>query len=628
MVAPVPELLRIPSVIAVAIAVGESWRLRPRWMRDDPRGLVGIGARLVVLLSIGWLAWLVHRAPDGKHFDDYCQWFLGVPMGAQIVLGALLAIGPGVIAYLAWRETPRPPAQLRWMLAGCALWTAIYAFLPVRLSAPDFDDFFVLAKFGGGVESNWHNDKPFFTAWDLPYRLTMVGDDALARFRINGWFALLYVILTGLWLERLLPALLDRETAQRAPRWLPWVAAIHLSPVVLANALHYELAAATWILAIGIALERARTAPCCPSAVSVLAWLALARTLQAYGDNSNAIAWVPVFLHGVLVARRWGSTSLLVGAVVILGSSWLDIGWREHRAIQTALRMEARQLIEVGVGGVLPLSIGVWWLWRSKSESMRARDFIARALSRPARAHVWLTYLAAGAAVYLLANKSNFGVPIPGAMHLLARMADVVIDGQVVVWTMASNHARYAGFFYPWLAALLLWLFLPRGRRGAVALIACAGLWNLSYIVQFYGDTRRLSAVETTYGRNTIMLQAAREALLRLEDAPAVGYLPIPRDHGDHYLVRAVDPQRRVLSACAPEASEHPEIPLLVTGHTLRVIAESRAPVPLRDSLATSLQPLDIQSFTFGDLEPNELNRWCEKVAPQNPSAIGGETCS
>ncbi|MGH7295680.1 MAG: hypothetical protein ACRELB_12130, partial [Polyangiaceae bacterium] len=242
-------------------------------------GLAGL-ARAAGWASAALLTALAVTWPDGNTYERYEAMLVATPLRLQALAGLALAIVPGFVALEAWLARPRSRVAHFVLAAVVVAWAAIHARLPIHLSAPDFDDFFVVDKLASRIDPGWFNDKPLFTFWDFPYRWTLgSGAGPLACFAINGWFALVYVVLTGLWLERALPELLG-DKWPRSPwirAWLPWLAAFWLGPVVLSHTVAYELACAAWVLAACLVLEELRTAPRLPPAFLALAVLALAR---------------------------------------------------------------------------------------------------------------------------------------------------------------------------------------------------------------------------------------------------------------------------------------------------------------------------------------------------------------
>jgi hypothetical protein len=570
--------------------------------------------------------------PDIHRYEAYRALLIDAPLAMQAFAGAALALVPGWIALRGWLAIERPRWAHLLLAAVCGAALLVHTRLPVHLSAPDFDDFFVVDKFTGAVQEGWQNDKPLFTIWDYPYRLieSAAALEPLDRFKINGWFALVYVLLLGLLLER---ALTDR-LGQRWPRfsrWLPWLAALHMGPLVLSHGIPYELACATWILTTSLVLDWMRTAAGAPSWPLLLGTLACARWMQANGHAATAMGWAPVYAHGVLVLRRWRAPIVpQVWAAALLVSAAIDMVSRQ-RLGGTVGRLPGEKLLEILPWGIVPISlalVGLWWVRRPQDGAFLR--FVARTWTEPSGGHVWLAYLGAGAAIYFFANHETFGLVIPATRNVVWNMP----------WDFGVNHARYALFLYPSLVVLLALLLLSRGGAlGLVILAAWAVAWNSPYVLTFYGGTaaagmsvigdhrtsllpesthrflgsvlgdptgRRLPGVG--YRRNSRFLEAARALMPRLAGEPVVAYVPLSRDHGDHYLVRAVDPKKAVVGACAPWARQRPELPLVVSDHTLDVLIEdggSRlidAGAPYRG---------DVFVMRMAELPAEALDKWC-----------------
>jgi hypothetical protein len=546
--------------------------------------------------------------PAGNTYESYRTFLVHTPLQIQGLAGLALALVPGVVAAEMWFARARFKAAHVALGVVCAVWLVFQAGRPVHLSAPDFDDFFVVDKLTATVDPYWFNDKPFFTIWDFPYRwTTATAGDLLGCFSINGWFALVFVALTALWLERALPDLLGPRWP-RSPRlqaWLPWVLAFWLGPVVLSNTVPYELGCATWVLATCLALEWLRTASRAPPVFLALAALALARWLQEGGHNATAVAWLPVYVHGLLVLLRWRAPVVLQAwGAALFADGILDVLFRERRRLEETLEnFDGRGMREVILWGLLPLvaALGVAWFTR-RPATLTVRRFAALALERPRLSHVWLPYLLAGAAIYFFSNQANLGVPIPGSYAMERGHA----------WDYATNHARYALFFYPYLVVLVCLLLVPRGWPGLVGLGLCAIAWNAAYVVAFYRGPAKLPAAELGYRRNTRFLEAMRQVLPGLGASTTVSYLPIPRDHGDHYLIRAADPSRPFVSACSAAARRQPSQPLVVTGYSLGVIAKEQGPPDLLLAPPAALHG-DVVVLRMDDFSPAALDVWCAR---------------
>lgn len=559
------------------------------------RAAAWLAALMLSVLAVSW--------PDGDSFAQWRFWLVTMPANTQRSLGLALALAPAYAVAQSWLAAPRSRTTHTLAAVACAAWVVFYARLPMHLSSQDFDDFFVVGKFVGAVTPGWFNDKPLFTFWDLPYRLYEGTGDALERFRINGWFALVYLAAAGLWIERMLPDLLEPSLAARAPRWVPFAAALQLGPVVLSHSLFYELPCAAWVLSLSLLLERMRDAPTRPHTLEPVAVLALARLLQAGGHNATAMAWLPVYLHGFIVLRSLrASHGALAWAAALLASGVLDLVSRE-RGVENVWHSFERSRLDVAlVGGVIPLLVALLWMWRRpRGDSPPAPA--ARAWLMPSGVRAWHVYLLCGAAIYLAGNTAKFGIVVPGFSELC--------DG--VPWDWATNHARYALFVYPFFVMLLVRLLLPRGNAGLAALAAFFVLWNLAYVTRFYAAPGGPRANDVSYQRNTRFLAAMRARLPELGGGRTVAYLPIPRDHGDHYLARVADPSLDMVAACDPMTRLRPNLPLVLSGYTAHVI-EKESPLRVFVAARALTRHADVVVLRMRDLAPRELDRWCDQV--------------
>ncbi len=550
--------------------------------------------------------------PDPNRFAVWRSLVRDAPVAAQALAGLALALAPGVLIADAFVANGRSRRAIGLLAAASALWAVVYPQLPMHLSAPDFDDFFVVGKFVGATLPTWFNDKPFFAVWDYAYRALepLARSGVLERFRINGWYALLYVVATGLWVERCLAALPD-AIAPRVRRWVPWIATLHLGPVVLSHTLAYELPCAATILALSLLLERLRTSARAVDPLAIVAVLATARVLQAGGHNASAMAWLPVQAQGLLALRARGhGGGVLAWGAAIAASAAVDIGHRGFGALHGTARLFDRGRFEFVLrNGWAPLGVLVVMaaFHHRRAEGAGALGrWVADAWRAPRMTHTAACFLAAGAAIYLSANQDNLGLPIPGRWNM----------EQGRPWNFGTNHARYALFFYPALAALLAGAALPL-RHIALPLLAAFPLcWNLAYVTHFYRSPPGFPLEEASYHRNTRYLAAAR---LRLAQRPReVTFLPIPRDHGDNFLARVAQPGLTVTPLCPTDRSTS-DAPLLLSAHTLAVLDQERAPPELVRITTedVALSPRDVVAAA-------PLAAWCARPAlrPKAPEDI------
>ncbi|MFO0603390.1 MAG: hypothetical protein U0324_09465 [Polyangiales bacterium] len=583
-----PSLLRATFLPALAAAsLGLAWALRrARW---GERG-GGTAAWLATLA----FACLAVRWPDANRHRVWAALVRDAPVAAQSLAGVALALAPGVLVAEAWLASA--PSRLAWALlaAACGAWAAVYPALPMHLSAPDFDDFFVVDKFLGVVARDWGNDKPFFTVWDYAYRALepLAALSPLERFRVNGWFALVYTVGLGLWLRRCFEALPDGP----ARRALPWLLALHLGPVVLSHTLSYELPCGAWVVAVALLLERLHESSAPP--LAVIAALALARSLQAGGHNATAAAWLPVYAHGVLVLRARGASAGEVAWGVVLGASGAaGFARGELGAVtNTVSGFDAARFGRVLAWGWAPLaacvaSAAAALRWREGAGAVKR--WALDAWRAPRATHAAAVYLAAGAFIYLSANQDNLGLPRPGAFALERELP----------WDYGANHARYALFFYPALVAMLGAAALRAKPLGLALLALFPPWWNGAYVTRFYRPPPGHALIEGGYHGNSRYLALARA---RLRGLRSVAYLPIPRDHGDHFLALAARPDLKVSSVCGRGVG--PGEPMIITSHTADVLRREGAPPGFAE-----LAREDVTLTTAGALPPTALARWCER---------------
>lgn len=587
----------LPLLAAIAFGLAQAWRRAPLRSDDtaDGRGLHLFALALTLsVLAVSW--------PSSHRYRVWLYLVRDAPVALQSLAGLALALAPGVIAAEAWLDSKPSRAGNALLALATAAWTVFYATLPMHLSAPDFDDFFVVGKFIGAVEPDWLNDKPFFTVWDWAYRALEPFSrwGILERFRINGWFALVYIVATGLWVERCLDALPD-TVAPRLRRPVAWLATLHLGPVVLSHTLAYELPSATAILTTSLLLERIRASSRRSAVLDALIVMAVARSLQAGAHNASSIGWLAVYAQGLMVMRARGATAgELVWAAVLAVSAASDVTHRETVALRdTARNFNPERLHDVTRYGLAPLAglvgaaglfhtvdAGLGGVWRWVLDAWRA----------PRTSHAAAASLAVGAAIYCFANQNNFGFPLPG-QTAIARDKP---------WDYGPNHARYAMYFYPAFIALAVSLALRLRLLGLALLCVFPVAWNYAYLARFYRGSESYPPERASYHRNTRYLTAARA---HLRPRPrVVAWIPIPRDHGDNFLARAAAPGIALWSVCSP-TPRPPGAMLFVSAHTTSVLALERAPAALLRA------PVDVVAVMSPDaLDRAALTTWCART--------------
>ena len=123
--------------------------------------------------------------------DSYARYRLllcGLPLWLQGGLGLTLLLTASVLTLrLAAALGACPRRGL--LLAGAAVvaWAVLYRWVPFHLSAPDYDDFYVVDKLLCTVRPGWGNDKPMFTVYDYLWRVVdLVGpvSDRFGRYAV------------------------------------------------------------------------------------------------------------------------------------------------------------------------------------------------------------------------------------------------------------------------------------------------------------------------------------------------------------------------------------------------------------------------------------------------------------
>ena len=118
----------------------------------------------------------------------------------------------------------------------------------------------------------------------------------------------------------------------------------------------------------------------------------------------------------------------------------------------------------------------------------------------------------------------------------------------------------------------------------------------------------------SVFQRNLRPILALDRAIQGVPDVPLL-YLPIPRDHGDHYLCRAARPTAAVLSVCAQ--GRRPDGPglLVLSRNTLSVRREFGVDPPLRSYRGLDDKGWEVQVFDASAIDPAALPSWCRAVA-------------
>jgi hypothetical protein len=586
----------------------------------------------VILIFIGLsLVMVFHKLPGsdfiraGQAFNyvAYKSWMLGVPLHIQSLIGLGFILGIGSVS-LGMLVEQIPRFWIYRGFAGFLVWTLVYPFLHFHLSSPDFDDFFVIDKFLGSIGSDWANDKPFFTLYDYLYRVADLffdtGTYPFIRFAVNGWLYILFMINLTLFLKRYLSKQAEDRLGSRAVIALG-LALGFIGPIVLSHSLHYELAGAVVFLLSVNVLEslRARERFEARHTGFVLAWCAMGLLIQTYSHNQLNLMWVAVFMHAafVLAEKRTLHKVAPVWALLLAASICLFI--LQHRNSFSYLTRSDSELYFIFAISVIPVSailIGVWLVrMKTLSRWWMTRNPESTLLLIMILYFFW-TFL-----LFLTPNKSNPGIPFPlFNFH----------------WNWGTNHARYSILFYPFACLLIGHIVFKLRLSSARTLFIfalCALLWNYSYLCGFYFSMTPGDGEDTgsAFQRNMRPYEALRQM-----PTPAnvpVYYLPIHRDHGDHYLQAAVYPDRPVTSICQSE-NIPPLAQVILSRHTLAVLKEEKRLnqlLPDRTShLHRSLVDKDweVQFVSTSAFDSESLNLYCHTYSfpgfsqEQDPSFI------
>jgi hypothetical protein len=545
---------------------------------------------------------------DLLHLDDsYARyhWCLcRLPLALQGLLGLVFVCGLGLATGLLF--TAGQPRR-RWLIAAGAIlaWVGLYGLLPFHLSASDFDDVFVLDKLLCSVLPYWHNNKPFFTLFDSLYRVSDIGfpADRFLRFRVNGWLVVLY--------ELNLLVLLRRFLAQRAreafgPGWAALGAALamgNLGLLLLSHTLAYELAGSVCVLTACNLIEHLRSAGRRPllSTLAILFACGAGELLQIFSYPQYDAVWMVVCVHGALALPALGARKLQrASAWALAAASAALFLTTEQEAILTSLQPHrwSSGAVAAVAGLAAASAAAAAWLIRSGACAGRRRERPSWSIPRL----MLPLYAATTLALTLIPNQGHF---VPETF-----------------WVFAENHARYTSLSYPFIVLALGWLAcrlrqalrsrLVPGLLAALVFLA----WNVPYLRGFYLSKPRPMDDDAAgaYGRNLRPILALDAALQGLPDLPLL-YLPIPRDHGDHYLARAARPAAEVISVCGRGWRPGGPGRLVLSRNTLSVRRESGAVPPLRSYRGLADKGWEIQLFDDRGIDPAAVPAWCKTVA-------------
>jgi hypothetical protein len=376
-----------------------------------------------------------------RNYDSYRFLLCSTPLQTQAVLGLVVTIVVGVttaIPALAWSS------RRWWLIAAGAIfgWACLYALLPFHLSAPDFDDVFVVDKLACAIEPDWNSNKPLFSVFDFVYRTTTLfgsDSDPFIGFAINGWFFVLYEVNLLVILRRSVGDRVRDALGSRAATMAVVLAAANFGLLLLSHTLAYELAGATFVLGAFNLVELVREGRTLRHvhALILLSLCSFGIVLQPASYPQFSAAWMIVCLHAVMTLwqLRAPRHSIVLGAALV-GASMGAFLLAEHNEIMTVFLRGRWTAGAVSV--VIALLAAVLWVGRWALRS----GLVARWRSDPhgsaSTQSVLLLYGSAGLGLFLLPNQLNIN---PLDTH----------------WLFAENHARYSALAYPFIACGLGW---------------------------------------------------------------------------------------------------------------------------------------------------------------------------
>ncbi len=592
--------------------------------------------------------WLQVLSPADT-YERYRLLLHTVPLTLQGTIGLCLLLFASVLTLsLFLRNAPaawRPYAALIFLL-----WCLIYPLLPFHLSAPDFDDFFVFDKFMDSVQSNWANDKPFFCIYDYFYRISDLlpgkTSSPFLRFAVNGWIYVIFQLNFALILWRSLGDAALHALGRKGAVAALFLALLCLGPVVLSHGLPYELAgAALYLLSFNV-LESLRLSDMPERRRESLlsAWCALILLFQFYSTKQLNLMWLVAFGHAGLILFSMGRLKRHILLWIILLSASSMIFFRVNsNGLARAVTNQVEPGFIVFMAYVVVLAL---LAARSFYRSGRLSQWVKDGDSENTTLLVYALYVFTGIVLMAFPNKLVPGIPFP--LHFNE-------------WDWGTNHARYSLLFYPFasaaagylafnlksvvprllivftflmllktlpfnseMAALLLFTLKATPRRRMAFFILLAVIWNHSYLTGFYfsllGPENRVNTA-SSFQRNMRPYMELKQKIEKNTPGAQVFYLPIPRDHADNYLMRAVDPQSPIRNICNVAKTE-PDALLLISRNTQfvveKVINEKTAPGELKPLFPTRApcRSLDdtnwqIQFIPASSLDRKNLVDWC-----------------
>jgi hypothetical protein len=589
------------------------------------KAAIRVGALAPAVAAMALTAYLLGRAgllttdpfqPPADAFGLYRRLLCDLSPTVQGLLGLALLLPAGIVTLHALVRTfpgrAVPAATIA--TVGFAL---AYPFLPFHLSAPDFDDVFVVDKFLCAIGPDWHNNKPFFTVYDFLYRVPglLPGPAEIGRpFAVNGWLYLLFQANLLLVLHRLVPW--PRESGRSLPRIAAVLALSNLGGLVLAHTVHYELAGAVFLLTgfhfVASIIEDDLSVPARRSAL--LAFCALSALMVPLTNKQMSILWMLGLVHGILGlsrAKALRSEPVMPLLLVVLAGLSFVASNELHRQLDLA-RFQAGFVVLLGAIALAAV-LGVRRFFRSGA----AGRFFVGLDERDYRRTVSTAYLLTTTLAFVLPNQHQIGLPVALTTH----------------WPLATNHARYSLPLYPFLAAAIGWGLRRLRNRTALALTLAGSLfaaWNFSYLFGFYASSPAFGEGGPAFQRN---LRPVMALAAQLEDdgSGPFFYLPIGRDHGDHFLLAAVRPGLIARNLCEASRDALPETGrAIVSRHTLQVSATIREeltgiddPAP-RQPFSRPLPSLALPDWEVvlrdvAGLDRNTLADWCAVEAPIRP---------
>lgn len=569
---------------------------------------VAIGLLSLYLLGHAGLITTGPFPPPADAFGLHRHLLCDLSPTFQGLLGLALLLPAGVVTLrVLGRAFPRH--ALPAMIAATGTFALAYQILPFHLSSPDFDDVFLVDKFLCAIAPDWHNNKPFFTIYDFFYRVPglLPGPPDLGLpFATNGWLYVLFQANLVLLLQRLVPW--PRASGRALPRIAALFALSNLGALALAHTVHYELAGAVLLMTGFHFVESVVDGDLSDAArrSTLRSFCAVCALMVPLTNKQMSVLWMLGLVHGILAMSRVGAlrTGPAGPLVLLVLSGFSFLASNDLQVPFDPARWNAHSAIVLGAT-VLAGALGIVGFLRSGAAGRFVRGIGANEYRRA----VLATYLLTTTLAFVVPNQHQPGLPVAFTIH----------------WPLATNHARYSLPFYPFLVVAIGWGLRRLRARPATALAlgaAALTVWNFSYVFGFYTSSPGFGDGRPVFQRNLRPVQSLA-AQLEADESGPFHYLPLSRDHGDHFLLAAVRPGEVARNLCEAVGGTLPEAGrVIISRNTLTVgavirerltgIEDPEPPQPFTRRLPDLAAPdWEVALLDVAGLDRDALAKWC-----------------